>query len=400
MERTAPLDLNLEDISFDNTEVAFASKSDLDLRRAWLLFKVLGQPGIVSMSKPLTQLAFKFNLPIDPIIRETLFRQFVGGESIEACESTIAALGEYGIGSILDYSAEGKHTETSFDATCAEIILTLDRSAHDERIPFAVFKPTGIGRSELLTKASQWNALSPGEEAELKRFRERFEKICAHAAEVGTVVLVDAEESWLQPIVDRLTLEMMQRYNQQEAWVWNTLQMYRRDRLAYLDDLIQLAKRDDFLLGFKLVRGAYMEKERDYAQKRGLSSPIQANKQASDHAFNSAVDRCLDNIDRISFCCGSHNEESNYRLMTAMDVEKLPRDDKRIWFAQLLGMSDHISYNLARAGYNVAKYVPYAPIRDLVPYLMRRAEENSSVAGQSGRELSLLSKEMKRRKLL
>lgn len=387
-------------VSFDNTEVAFASKSDADLRRAWMLFRFIGQPALVRLGKPFTQLALSLKLPIDPLIRQTLFKQFVGGETIAECEKTIAALAEYGIGSILDYSTEGQAAESSFDQTAEELLRILERSASDQRIPFAVFKPTGLADAELLAKASRWQALSPQEGQALERFKQRVERICARAAEVGTPVLIDAEESWLQPVCDRLALELMQKYNQQQAWVWNTLQMYRSDRLAYLQDILQQAQSKGFWLGLKLVRGAYMEKERDYARSKGLASPIHATKAGTDQAFDAAVSLCLQELERVAFCCGSHNEQSNYRLLEQMQALGIKNKDSRVWFAQLLGMSDHISYNLAAAGYNVVKYVPYAPIRDLIPYLMRRAEENTSVAGQSGRELDLLQREMQRRKLI
>ncbi|MEZ0371545.1 MAG: proline dehydrogenase family protein [Candidatus Sericytochromatia bacterium] len=400
LSASATQELPLDQISFDNTEIAFASRSDADLRRAWWLFRMIGQPALVRWGKPMTRLAFGLGLPIEPLIKETLFRQFVGGESIEACESTIAGLAKYEIGSILDYSAEGKSDEANFDHTRDEILGMLERAAGDERIPFAVFKPTGLARPQLLEKASQWGSLNPEEEAELARFKARVEMICLKAVNVGTPVLIDAEESWLQPVCDRLALELMQRFNREQAWVWNTLQMYRRDRLDYLGDLLNLAVREGFQLGLKLVRGAYMEKEREHAAARGLSSPIHADKTGTDQAFDGAVNLCLEQLVHVSFCCGSHNEASNYKLMSGMESLDISRRDPRIWFAQLLGMSDHISYNLARAGYNVAKYVPYAPIRDLVPYLMRRAEENTSVAGQSSRELDLLQREMQRRKLL
>lgn len=401
MDASAVLrDLPLSEIRFDNTEVAFAGRSNTDLRRAWWLFRMIGKPALVKIGKPLTRLAFSLGLPVAPAIRATLFKQFVGGETIAECEKTLADLAAYGISSILDYSAEGQANEAGFEQTRDEILKILDRSEKDERIPFAVFKPTGLARPELLEKASRWDSLSPGEEAELAQFRERVEAICRKALAVGTPVLIDAEESWLQPVCDRIALAMMQKYNRSQAWVWNTLQMYRCDRLAYLQDLLSIAAAEGFQLGLKLVRGAYMEKERDWAMAHGISSPIHASKAGTDQAFDGAVSLCLEHLERVAFCCGSHNEASNDKLMNSMADRGIARDDRRVWFAQLLGMSDHISYNLARAGYNVAKYVPYAPIRDLVPYLMRRAEENTSVAGQSSRELDLLQREMQRRKLL
>lgn len=387
-------------ISFDNTERAFAARSDGDLRRAYWLFQVLANPSVVKSGKVLTQMAFGLHLPIDPLIRMTLFQQFVGGESIADCERTIQGLADYGIGSILDYSAEGKAEEQSFDQTQAELLAILAQSQGDARIPFAVFKTTGLARGDLLAKASDWGALSAAEQAELARVEARIDTICARAVDVGTPVFIDAEETWLQPVIDRIALQMMRRYNHDKAWVWNTLQLYRNDRLDYLQDLIQLAQSEGFYLGLKLVRGAYMEKERERARQRGLPSPIYPSKADTDQAFDRAVQLCLDHLEGVSFCAGSHNENSNYRLLEAMATRSVERDDPRICFAQLLGMSDHISFNLSQAGYRVVKYVPYAPIRDLLPYLMRRAEENTSVRGQSGRELDLLKREMQRRRLL
>lgn len=387
------------EISFDNTEIAFASRSNQDLRKAFLLFQGLAHPSLVKGGKYATQLAFGLHIPIDPLIRQTLFRQFVGGESIEACESMIQELAKYSIGSILDYSSEGKETEASFDHTLEEILAILDKASLDPRIPFSVFKVTGLARTQLLQRSSNWGSLDAAEQTELKRVEARIDTICQRAVAVKTPVFIDAEETWIQPVIDRLALKMMRRYNLNKAWVWNTLQLYRNDRLDYLQDLLGLAHQEGFFLGVKLVRGAYMEKERKQALNQGLSSPIQRSKAATDQAFDQAVTFCLEHLEKISFCAGSHNENSNYHLLNAMNVGGFAQNDPRIWFAQLLGMSDHISYNLAQAGYNVVKYVPYAPIQDLLPYLMRRAEENTSVRGQSGRELTLLKREMKRRGL-
>lgn len=385
---------------FEDTGTAFAHQSNLDLRRAWLLFRVLGRPSLVKGGKWASQLAFGLRLPIDPLIRMTLFKQFVGGEHIAECEPTLQQLSHYGIGSILDYSAEGQQDRAGFERTRHELLAILDQAADDRRIPFAVFKPTGLMRSSLLQKASDWQSLTAAERSEWDEGFARLHSICARAVAARTPVLIDAEESWLQSAIDRMVLALMREFNGQQAWVWNTLQMYRSDRLLYLDDLLQISHKEGFMLGFKLVRGAYMEKERARAAERGLPSPIQPSKAATDKAFDAAVDRCLQQLDRLSFCVGSHNEQSNLRLLPRLEAAGVARNDPRVWFAQLLGMSDHISFNLAQAGYNVAKYVPYAPIRQLMPYLIRRAEENTSVQGQSGRELDLLSREMRRRGLL
>lgn len=389
------------ELSFDNTEIAFASRSDADLRRAYLLFRTIANRRLVEVGKCLTQVGFALHLPLDPLIKATLFRQFVGGETIEACEATIARLAEYGIGTILDYSVEGKATEDSFEQTTEEILKIIARAQGDARIPFAVFKVTGLARFQLLEKASStWDGLSRSEQQELQRVEHRIERICAAAVAAETPVFLDAEETWIQPAIDRFALAMMRRWNQKRAWVWNTLQMYRWDRLRYLHELLTLSEKENFQLGLKLVRGAYMEKERERALRMGYPDPIQPNKAATDRDFNAAVTLCLDNLARVAFCAGSHNEASNYYLVQAMQERQLPNDHPHIWFAQLLGMSDHLSYNLARLGYRVVKYVPYAPVKDIVPYLIRRAEENTSVAGQVSRELDLIAREIRRRRNL
>ncbi len=385
-------------LSFDNTQIAFESRSNLDLRRAYLLFKTLGSRKLVEMGKYVTQASFALHLPIGPLIKATLFRQFVGGENIEACAETISQLAKYKIGTILDYSAEGKSSESSFENTTTELLHGIARAKGDADIPFAVFKVTGLARFELLEKASQWGGLSQSEKAELERVEARIERICAAAAEAETPVFLDAEESWIQPAIDRFALNMMRKFNRKQAWVWNTLQMYRSDRLSYLKDSLHLAEQEGFQLGLKLVRGAYMEKERARAAQKGYPDPIQPNKAATDRDYNAAVSLCLDHLERVAFCAGSHNEESNYHLVAEMQKRNLPAEHPHIWFAQLLGMSDHLSFNLARAGYHVVKYVPYAPVKEIVPYLIRRAEENTSVAGQVGRELDLIIREISRRR--
>ncbi|PIQ26416.1 proline dehydrogenase [bacterium (Candidatus Blackallbacteria) CG17_big_fil_post_rev_8_21_14_2_50_48_46] len=386
------------EISFDNTEIAFASRSDLDLRRAYLLFRTLGNRNLVECGKYLTQIGFALHLPLSPAIKATLFRQFVGGETIEECRQTIERLADYGIGTILDYSAEGKSSENSFEQTTQELLKIIARAKGDPHIPFAVFKVTGLARYELLEKASQWGGLSASEKEELERVEHRIERICRAAADAETPVFLDAEETWIQPAIDRFALEMMRKFNREKAWVWNTLQIYRWDRLSYLKELHAQAQKEGFYLGLKLVRGAYMEKERARALSKGYPDPIQPDKASTDRDFNAAVSYCLENLDRISLCAGSHNENSNYHLVQWMQKYALPENHAQIWFAQLLGMSDHLSFNLAQAGYNVVKYVPYAPVKDIVPYLIRRAEENTSVAGQVGRELDLITREIKRRR--
>lgn len=385
-------------ISFDNTEIAFQSKNDQDLNRAYWLFKIIGSPRMVKLGKWGTNFALSTGLPVKGMIKATIFKQFCGGESITDCDKAITTLGKYGIGTILDYSVEGKTSDEDFDSTVDEIIATIQKAKNNSQIPFAVFKVTGIARFGILEKANEDESkLSEIESAELRSVFERVNKICDAAFKANVPVFIDAEETWIQDTIDRLVLDMMRKYNKQRSIVFNTLQMYRHDRLDFLREQITISKQENFHLGIKLVRGAYMEKERERAAQKGYPSPIQPDKQSCDRDFNLALDLMMDNIDHLAFCAGTHNEQSSLYLTELIDKKGIGVADKRIYFAQLLGMSDHISYNLAYHGYNVAKYVPYGPVKEVMPYLLRRADENTSVAGQTGRELSLIMKERKRR---
>lgn len=385
-------------ISFDNTEIAFSSKSDKDLNRAYWLFKVIGNPTMVKLGKPLTNFALAIHLPIKGLIKKTIFKQFCGGENIPDCRPRMKDLAESGIGTILDYSVEGKTEESDFDDTVAEIIATLDESKRTDNIPFAVFKVTGITRFGLLEKLNDPKAnLTVKERSEKDHLYDRVDRICRRAHEVNTPVFIDAEESWIQDAIDRITYEMMVKYNQNSAIVYNTLQIYRHDRLQHLKDQTAIAKEKNYFLGVKLVRGAYMEKERRRAEEKGYLSPIQPNKAATDKDFNDALRFMVEHLQTVHFCAGSHNEDSNLLLTELMKEKGIDPTDKRVYFAQLLGMSDHISFNLTHEKYNVAKYVPYGPVHEVMPYLLRRADENTSVAGQTGRELTLISRERARR---
>lgn len=386
-------------ISFDNTEIAFKSKSNTDLAKAYWLFKIIGNPKLVKVGKWATNTALNINLPIKGIIKKTIFSQFCGGETISDCTKAITTLSNYGIGTILDYSIEGKTSDEDFNATVEEIIATIKAAANNPKIPFAVFKVTGISSFSILEKANDIHSvISPEEEQKLSAIIQRIDKICAAAYSHSVPVFIDAEETWIQDTIDRITFDMMLKYNKEQAIVFNTLQMYRHDRLAFLKNEITKAKTHNIHYGVKLVRGAYMEKERERALKMGYPSPIQPDKKACDFDFNSALELIIENIDAMALCAGSHNEESAQLLASLMNNKGIASGDKRVYFAQLLGMSDHISYNVAHAGYNVAKYVPYGPVKEVMPYLLRRADENTSVAGQTGRELSLIMKERNRRK--
>ncbi len=384
-------------LSFDNTANAFSGKTDNDLRRSYWLFKTVSNSGLVNFGRSFTDFALKTHLPIHGIIKATIFKQFCGGENIDECLKTIETLGKYNIGSILDYSVEGKVSETDFDNTAAEIIRTLQLASKNKHIPFGVFKPTGIGRIEVMEKVSSWAKLNAEEEKAWANMKTRVDNICRAASENNVQVLVDAEETWTQVAVDALVRDMMEKYNKQKAIVYNTAQMYRRDRLAYLDNLLKDAIEKNYIIGVKIVRGAYMEKERARAASMGYPSPINDTKANSDREYNTALEFCIKHLDRISICAGTHNENSAALLAKLMQQQNIPASHAHVWFSQLLGMSDHISYNLAKEGYNVAKYVPYGPVKNVLPYLIRRAQENTSVKGQTGRELSLIIKEKKRR---
>ena len=386
-------------ISFDNTEVAFSSKSNRDLKRAYWLFKIIASPFIVKVGKGATNMALKLRLPISATIKATIFRQFCGGESIAECDRTISDLGKFGIGTILDYSVEGKTSDEDFDQTVDIIIQTIHRAANDPHIPFAVFKVTGIGRHDLIEKASTHGYTPTSEEkAEIDVIVSRIDRICHAAHEAGTSVFIDAEESWIQDAIDQWTFDMMLKYNKERCIVFNTLQMYRHDRLAFLRDCLELAQKHQVKYGIKLVRGAYMEKERARAIEKGYLSPIQATKADTDKDYNIALKEILENRSVFSLCAGTHNEDSSELLMNLMQEAQIDPQSEQFYFAQLLGMSDHISYNVAHAKYHVAKYVPFGPVKEVLPYLLRRADENTSVAGQTGRELSLIIKELDRRK--
>ncbi|UII34847.1 proline dehydrogenase family protein [Fulvivirga ulvae] len=384
-------------ISFDDTSVAFEAKSNKALRKANLMFSVVNNPFMSKIATGSVKFALKLHLPIKGIIKNTVFDHFCGGENIEESQETINELATYGIGTILDYSVEGEENEHCFDDTKEEVIRTITKAKESRHIPFCVFKPTGLGSSALFQKIQEGTALSEGEKAAYERIKNRIDEVCKYAYESDVPVLIDAEDSWIQDAIDVLAYDMMARYNQQKAIVYNTFQMYRVNMLDNLRKAFHYAAMHNYYLGAKLVRGAYMEKERERAEDMGYPSPIQPTKEATDNQFNQALVFCIDNKQRISLVCGSHNEYSNYYLALLMEKHSMNNDDPRVCFAQLYGMSDNISFNLAKAGYNVAKYVPYGPVNSVMPYLFRRAEENTSVAGQSSRELSLIRKELRRR---
>ncbi|AWW29912.1 proline dehydrogenase [Echinicola strongylocentroti] len=384
-------------ISFENTEIAFASRTDVELRKMYLFFAVMDKNWAVKIGTGLSDIAFKLKLPVKGIMKKTIFGHFCGGESIADCAKSIKELQEFGIGTILDYSVEGKGTEKSYDFTRDEILRTIKRSSGAKEIPFSVFKVTGLGSYKIMTKVQAGEKLSQEEEAAFERLKDRVDTLCKAGYEYDVRIMIDGEESWFQDVIDDMAYEAMEKYNKEKAIVYNTFQMYRKDMLGLLKQAHEEAELKGYHVGAKLVRGAYMEKERDRAEERGYPSPIQDTKEDTDNDYNEALKFSMEHKDRIYLVSGSHNELSNIILTELMNLHGVAAGDKKVYFSQLYGMSDNISYNLAFAGYNVAKYVPYGPVEAVMPYLYRRASENTSVAGQSSREFELIKNEMARR---
>jgi proline dehydrogenase len=385
-------------IQFDNLETAFRYKSDRELKFAYWLFKMVGNPQLVKLGKSFTNLALKLHLPFTWLIKPTIYRHFCGGESIEECMQVSRQMEKYGVKCILDYSVEGGESPAAIRAALEETLRTIENARVNRNIPFTVFKPTAFTLEHILEKGSQGTLISADDHHEADKFRERVETLCKAAFDADVPIMVDAEDVRFQPLIDEVVTRMMQKYNQKKAIVYNTLQMYRTDRLNFLKESYQKAVEGNYYLGIKFVRGAYMERERARAQKYGYPSPINPDKPTTDRMYDDGLRFSVDHLDRISIFNGSHNEDSNRLLTELMKQKRLTKNEPKIWFSQLFGMSDHVSFNLAAAGYNVAKYLPYGPVRHVLPYLIRRAEENTAVAGQSSRELLMAQKEFKRRK--
>ncbi|EHQ30307.1 proline dehydrogenase family protein [Mucilaginibacter paludis] len=384
-------------LSFENTEVAFRQTSNADLKRAWWLFRMINVNFLVKIGPPITNFALNIGLPVKGIIRATIFKQFCGGETIAGCDATIANLNKGGVGTILDYSIEGEDEEAVFDETCQEIIRTINRANGDKAIPLTVFKVTGVGRFALLEKLDAKQALNETEQQEWTKVKARVKAICQKAYDLNIPVMIDAEESWIQNTIDGLALDMMRTFNREKALIYNTYQLYRHDKVSSLQHDYEIAQAEGFYLGAKLVRGAYMEKERKRAAENGYTSPIQPTKQATDADYNEALKFCIAHISKIAIVAGTHNEDSCRLLANLLDEYQVNHNHPHVYFSQLLGMSDNLSFNLADTQYNVAKYVPYGPVKAVLPYLFRRAEENTAIAGQMSRELGLITREKKRR---
>lgn len=383
---------------FDNTKIAFADKSTKQLKKAYWMFKAIGNPTLTNVGVAVANFAIQYHLPFAKnIIKNTLFEQFCGGETREECLKVVDRMWKRKVGSILDYSVEGKSTESSFDHACAEILEIIEFSQGKEAISFVVFKPSGFGRIELFEKIGKRAELTSEETEEWARVVKRFDSVCAQGQKYNIKTMIDAEETWLQEGSDILVEQMMEKYNKEKPMVWNTVQMYRTGRIEAMQREIDRAREKGYKIGYKLVRGAYMEKERERAKELGYPSPIQPTKQATDDNYNHGIAFVMSNFDVVSAYFGSHNEQSVQNVMSKIKEHGLPNDTDKVYFGQLYGMSDNITYYLASENYNVNKYLPYGPVKDVVPYLARRAQENTSARGQSGRELSLIKEELKRR---
>lgn len=391
-------------LSFDNTELAFAHKSTAELKKAYRLFQTFSYPSLVEYGPKIANAALSMGLPIKGIIKKTLFAQFCGGETIAESYPSAKELYENGIGAILDYSVEGEGRGEDFIQAFGELQKVIIEATDKPEYPFAVFKCTGIGMFSMLENVSAYiekgESTDKRDSLDYQHFRSRFEALCKLAYENGTKLFVDAEETWIQAAIDEITYSNMAMYNTEEAIIYNTIQLYRKGRIEEIKYRIEEARAAGYKLGLKLVRGAYMEKEADRAEELGYDDPIQDSKEDTDRDYNDALQLCFDNRDVVYFCAGTHNEESSLLLAELIEKHQIDKKDDRFWFAQLYGMSDHISFNLAHQGYNVAKYLPYGPVKEVLPYLSRRAQENSSVKGQAGRELTLIRKELNRRRSL
>ena len=384
---------------FNDTKIAFAEKSTAQLEKAKWMFTAIKYPSLTNVGINVLNFTIKNNFPlVTDLVKTTLFEQFCGGETREQSMKVVDKMFKHHVGSIFDYAIEGKEEEAAFDITCEEIKENIKFAIGNPAIPFVVFKPTGFGRLDLYADVSAGKELTSSEKEEWQRVRNRYEEVCKMAYDNKVILMIDAEESWMQDAVDHLVNEMMEKYNKEKAYIWNTIQMYRTGRLEYMAQDLERAKSKNYFLGYKFVRGAYMEKERERAAEKNYPDPIQPTKEATDDNYNAAVDFVLENLDRVAAFFGTHNEKSTELAIDKMKTLGLAHDDERLHFGQLYGMSDNITYWLGENKYNACKYLPYGPVKDVVPYLTRRAQENTSVAGQTSRELSLIQKELDRRR--
>jgi len=385
-------------VSFKDTTIAFEHLNDGELNFSYFIFRLMGNPFFVKVSSQMALISLKLHLPVEWVIKASTFRQFCGGETIDECKKVVQKLSTAGIGAILDYSVEGQERESDFDETTNELLEVVELAGKEPGIPIGCMKVTGIARFKLLEKVSANETLSSEESDEYERVKQRLQKLCQAASDKQVPLYIDAEETWIQVAIDQLAEAMIKQFNGQRAIVFTTLQMYRHDRLSYFHQLIEQARTNNYILGVKIVRGAYLEKENRRAEEKGYTTFMQSSKPNTDKDYNAALALAIDNIDQVEICAGTHNEDSCKRLVELMAAKKLPNNHGSVYFSQLYGMSDYLSYNLSKSGYNVTKYLPYGPVKSAIPYLIRRAQENTAIAGQMGKELKLIVAEKKRRK--
>ena len=399
MKNTLENQIKPMSVSFQDTSIAFQNKTDKELLLSYFIFGLTKSPFLVKFLSQAAKITLAMGLPVKPIIKSTVFKQFCGGEQESEYANVVGKLGQSGIGAILDYSVEGTEDETGFESTKQELLKIIDKSKTNPNIPCTCMKMTGIGPFDLYKKITANESLTKEEQHAWEKVKSRLETICEASFKADKPIYIDAEETWIQQAIDDLAEEMMSKYNKEKAIVFTTLQLYRWDRNDYFLELIQRARKDDYKLGIKIVRGAYIEKERERAKRYGYRSPINATKEETDSEYDKAVEIFVDNIDVVEICVGTHNEASCKLLLKLMAEKDLPNDHPHIYFSQLYGMSDNISFNLANAGYNVSKYLPYGPVESTLPYLARRAEENTAIAGQMSKELEIIIQERNRRKI-
>lgn len=386
-------------VDFSHLEKAFQSRSDKELKRVYQLYRAIDSPFLTRIGTPLLKAAFALRLPVTGFVRKTLFSLFCGGVSLVDSVHSMQELGKYNVRTILDYAVEGEKSEKGFDATYKQLKKTILHAGQHPEVAFIACKMTGIANFDLMAKKQSGKTLSAAEIEAFDRIRARIDDLCATAVEQKKLLTIDAEESWIQDTVDGLAEEMMEKYNREYPYIYTTAQLYRHDRLPYLRELVERSKEKGYQMAVKLVRGAYMERERERAEEMGYPDPIQPDKASTDRDFDAAQALCIEHIDHVAVCSGTHNEESSQYLVRLMNEKGVAPDNERVWFSQLYGMSDNITFTLADAGFNAAKYLPYGPVKAVMPYLLRRAEENTAIAGQAGREVQLIRRELERRGL-
>lgn len=382
------------------SDSAFSHYSISQLRRTKVLFKILQNPLVSWFSGFVPHIPILLRLPfVKSLIKHYIFSHFCGGEDWKEVHQSALKLQKQNILSSLDYSVECKQTEQDYETTKKVLLNVLEEAKNLSHIPFCVLKITGLGRFALLEKIHNGQTLSDNEKAEWQRVQSRFDSICEKAVDCNTKLLVDAEESWIQKPIDNIVKRAMKRHNQNEPMIYNTYQLYLKAKYEQLKTDWEKAKEKGYILGSKLVRGAYMEKETKRAVKMHLPNPIQPSKAKCDQDFNDSLKFCLKHIDDFGIYIGTHNIESTQKARQLMQEYGIAKSDERVFFSQLLGMREILSYELAQQDYLVSKYTPFGKIAEVIPYLLRRIQENSSVKDQLNDEIKVITRELENQKL-